>query len=303
LIDDGKLRVEEKPPWFQDHAVCMFGQRCCDQDLGVATIYDINGNEFRLTTTPTEDGRLFSGIIGLVDPLTSELYVDAKGRAQVTVQETPESWVYTPKAIPANDTTFMAHTGVFYGDKEVLTLDGREIFNLKPNWREVVSRSYDPNRMVVDYGRGKRSAYIKARPEVTMKGTYTNDTFYIIDFFMRHKGRRTEFLFYPDLEEIPVVSTESLDATTSRIHLPKPLKFGQFFSEDTAAYVTADGERFFKVKEHSYSTYFDIYGDIDFPIQGVKWSWAYKARFASDKLEVVWKNDRVAEVTVSVKLL
>lgn len=84
----------------------------------------------------------------------------------------------------------------------------REVWFKRPNWSDGVEVEYHYLREDVDYGFGRVNYNIPNRmPKRVLKADYIgvspDDIHNVVSFFIRHKGRRNEFLFITGENDIP----------------------------------------------------------------------------------------------------
>ena len=203
----------------------------------------------------------------------------------------------------------------------VATLEGREVFTRKPNWRDGVDVSYQYPSEVVDYGRGVISRF---RPidfgtqifKATYVGRDSANLLAIQQVFERAKGRRGEFHISTGMPDL-ILAAEALVGNFF-IRIAGQEVF-QAFAQDTVhraiEVVVNDGSRFYRklVGTTPITTVSDGAGDDTLiqltgalpqtisPDSVSRISWLPAARFASDELTISYLTDEVGQTQLAIQ--
>lgn len=205
----------------------------------------------------------------------------------------------------------------------VATLEGREVFTRKPNWRDGVDVSYQFPSEVVDYGRGVISRFrpISFSTQV-FKATYVgrdpDNLLAIQQMFERAKGRRGEFHISTGMPDLVLNATALVGNFFIRVAGQEVF---QAFSTDTVhraiEVVMNDGTRFYRklVGSTPITTVSDVDGDDTLiqltgalpqtitPDTVSRISWLPAARFASDEMTIEYLTDEVGQTQLAIQTL
>ena len=194
----------------------------------------------------------------------------------------------------------------------VSTLDGRELFLLRPNFANAVEQSWVHDVQEVDFGRG---IVTRIRPVpfgwATHKGTYLRTdraaVEQIRDFFLRMRGRQGEFFmpsWTPDFEIAAPVASGSVTFSAkgasvaelygaSRTHRAAFVKLldGTVICRKVVSLTAGAGVSTFTIDS--------AFGVSFTPAQVVLAGFVTLNRLASDDLVIEWVTDQVANVTLN----
>ena len=300
---DSTMTVESVPGWLAVDAV----------------IFITNGTDQRLYRVAAVDGvSVTVGGVAAADwpagarvRLGEPVYTD-------TLRTTAETAsVTTLRNVLAVDPAYPLYSGASVAGP---TFNGRELFLKTPNWREAVTLDLETDREAVDYGHG-RIAYFSPVPfvlrnqKLVFLGRDLEETEAVVNFFRRMKGQLNEFYMPTYTSDIvPIAALSGASLTTEG-----QAYYGAFNSPnlvDSAAVLKAvivwlaNGTYLTRlissVTLSGGNSVFNMaaaWGSV-IPVSNIrKISFLPVCRFATDKLAVEWKTNRVAQFTVTVKAL
>lgn len=200
----------------------------------------------------------------------------------------------------------------------VVNLGWREAMMTKPNWSEGVELDYIWNRRPVDYGFGKTHNFVPINfPSRITKfqflGKSQSEVRVLRDFFIRHMGRRKEFICPTWEDDVPY----SYIAAGSRSILIDGAYFASTYSNSTVfkriVIMMADGSYHHRqvdaveYLEDTDTSVLRTRTDLPFvsltPSTVFGISWGLISRFASDKMEINWLTSKVAEFALPIQTL
>lgn len=301
LADNIKVRNEPFPDWVQVgvEVILAYGAIMETRVIGglgpgIITFFDESIQNFPIGT------RIHPRFLGRVgEPASSNRVTNTVATFGSRFEVEPGSEIYV-------DTT-----GPTY-------LDYREVFMKKPNWQGGIDMQPIFPRETVDVGFGVVHHFApRAWPSRVTKmdfvGRDHRDSLESIDFFIRQKGRRNEFLMPTWEEDIPF----SVALGNTNQIIVRGSDFAALY-KDHPAYK----QFVFRMKDGTY-----VYGVIDdiealvstnasaiilaepLPprvftsdtVWGI--SWLLPTRLASDKLDIDWITDRVCQYSMSFQSL
>ncbi len=205
----------------------------------------------------------------------------------------------------------------------VATLEGREVFTRKPNWRDGIDVSYQFPSETVDYGRGVISRF---RPisfstqifKASYVGRDPENLQAIQQVFERAKGRRGEFHISTGMPDLVLAATALVGNFFIRVAGQEVFSA---FANDTVhraiEVVLNDGSRFYRklVGTTPITTVSDVDGDDTMiqltgalpvtitPASVSRISWLPAARFASDEMTIDYLTDEVGQTQLAIQTL
>lgn len=195
----------------------------------------------------------------------------------------------------------------------------REFFKRRPNWAELSDISFESNTDDVDYGYGRRSRFpVKRSPQRVYKQTYVgrdpDDVFDTVSFFLRHRGRRNEFLMSTWQDDIPfnfaIGGTNILSIVGRKYGLiyKDSLVFRRLIfrmRDGRLIHTLIDnmfpGSELSDITNIALADYLPAEPFTSATVDGV--SWGLAARMATDRLDIDWVTDRVAKYGLSFQTL
>ena len=198
------------------------------------------------------------------------------------------------------------------------TLDGRPIFETKPNWKDRPKLTYLTQRETLDYGQGRVAVFtpvdFAARQYDFMFSTRggSDDVRDLVELFDRCRGRAGEF-YYPSWER-DIVLEYDLIAGTRGMEFDGSAMFDQFEGDTVHRAVairlhdgtTVYNSLFEEPKFTDGKSVFTFRHDWPQTIRAdepLMVCWLYVSRFASDKITVEWFTREVAQVKATFQTL
>lgn len=193
-----------------------------------------------------------------------------------------------------------------------------EVFMKRPNWGQDVDVSYITPRQTVDYGFGRIEQFIpNDYPSWTRQASYVGrtirETYEAVNFFVRHKGRWKEFLQPTWENDVPFTALAGGGLSI--------LVAGQAFGE-TYRDSTVFRRIMVRYRDGSFSHHLiDFIEPLPDTESSVIWltealpvseltrenvigiSWVLVSRFASDKMDVDFLTNEVAQFTLTTQTL
>ena len=249
----------------------------------------------------TKDAIICLASIGRVDPdPQSTRITNTAGTINVTATVDPGYDTYVPGA---EDQQFVGF---------------REFLHWKTNWGDSPQVTHTWTRDDLDYGYGKIETYVPfAYPSRTTKVNFWrkgyDESLAMIDFFGRMRGRNREFLFPSYEKQIPFYAA----ASGERSILIRGLDFGLTY-QDTTVYKRILIRKKDGTQIHAQVDFIQALPDTntsviwltenlpDTPLSpndvfGI-W-WVTVARFGTDRLDIDWITDEVAQFSFAVQNL
>lgn len=201
--------------------------------------------------------------------------------------------------------------------------DGREIFLKKPNWREgIEAKLISDGRETVDVGRGPISVfspigYVDREYRGAFVGREIDETFEIIDFFCRQRGRQGEF-FMPtgtaDLKAILPLASGAATLTTEGVNDYATHNDTEGTGSEEilkAVYVGLEGGTYIAKKISSVALSggnsvltMDSNWGADVPLSQIRYiSYLPLCRFAGDTLTIQWPTRGVSQFNLTFRTL
>lgn len=305
VFPDG-VSVQPLVPWGKAGAtVILDGDiREVATSIGTATVAlspsgeEATYIEFDAATAGTFNvgDRLYHAVLGRIDPSVSI-------RA-----ETSSVWAGKVRfdADPGRDPQPVEEfDGATYAE-----YDGREIWDMRPNWRARAKIEFETKRRLVDYEVGRTYAdsphpdFLPMTYQWQYSGLKNAQCEAIIQFFHRMKGRRSMFRAPTWMDDLTVAS----DPVGSDIEFVGPYAYEQFTFGKTSVHLYYKGQPKFvtaaaldEVTGNSTLTLETPFADP--PVASETMSWFQHFRLASDRLKMTWLTDQVMETSLSFRTL
>lgn len=194
-----------------------------------------------------------------------------------------------------------------------LVYDGREVFTSAPNWRSNLQLSFEQDRQVFDPGFGLNyMSSPRVSETVQLRATHTATTPKkakdLIDFFLRHKGRRDSFW-------MPTWSNDVVPMKNLLLAPTEMVVQGSEFRETFTGSKTHQNMIVFWQDGTVQCNRIESIGGVSDTLLTFEKSWAYPIeqaarvmwlllwRFDSDTLQVEWLTDQKAEMQMPMRTI
>jgi len=314
----GGYDCDRDASWLQEQVTVVTGKACCGVQPNILKIVTVDRSgakpHITLSAAP-EDHVIRAVIIGRMTTANQDYPIASSSQASVTYTTLPELFPPQPRtlgAVPADGIAY--DTGVTYAarsesgmshDITVRVLDGMEIFELPHNWVQRVSVNIDPRWHNNDVDKGVVKYNSPKHLAITLKMGYLLEggVEYVQDFFFRVKGRRSAFLLKDPLKTRRL--TTGVDTTSAVVSVDTPLQpddgpvpyaveLVSPAARTTVAidHINEEGDIFLKHEAGQ-----------AFTVEDTKVIMVYKARLATDKLELQYSSTGAVKVSLGAVLL
>lgn len=193
--------------------------------------------------------------------------------------------------------------------------NGREVFEMKPNWANPLALSFVSGREIVDYEIGRTASFLPSTfPEDQIKAGYLGrnsaEIEAIVDFFLRMMGQQDEFYMPTWMADIvPKASLVSGQATLTVAGTDFAAAYNDTVHKAVAVFLN-DGTTLYRtvsslavVGSDSRLTMTSNWG-ANIPLSAIRMvSWMPVWRLLSDGLVLEFLTQSVAQTTLSMKTL
>lgn len=198
--------------------------------------------------------------------------------------------------------------------------NGRELFAVKPNWASAPDVSYESEREVIDYARGRTETFtpIEFLTRVS-KFTYTGRSYQdmnlIRQFFERMKGQRGEFYMPTWEDDVAVDFVSPPNTQTIRVAGPQfAADYGGSTVHRAIAVFLRDGTTIYNLVEDIFEVDDSDGNDSVIQVQDL-WpveisadtvksiSWLHVWRHATDTLTIEWLTNTVGQCQMTMRTL